>query len=402
MSLGINPSTSEERKQLIVEILLNKTSKINKISDNSVLSGIAYGNAKVAGKAEKDIILALGKLYPDTAYGSQLDQVAQDNGISGRFGAGQSSTYVKVVGDIGTQYIAGTHTFTSSDGIVFDIENSVTLGVEQFDYIKVRSVDVGLKANVKPATINKISPAPAGHRFCVNEYKAIGGRDAEDDLSFRQRIKEGANILATGTIAMLEQVFMQINTNVLRCIYQGINSNGQLRIAIVTQNGIDLTSSELNELLTRGEKFFSLSELRPYSRQSYGIELVNIEWQTFDISFRCELLPSVNTDDIRIEIQTKISKYLDFRYFNAGVDKVEWDNLLSIVKNVRGVKYVPDEYFYPRVDMATDSNKLPRLRGFLMLNLQGGVINTLAGTLNPVYYPQKADFSYIQTVLRNI
>lgn len=402
MSLNIFPSTSEERKQLIAEILLNKTTKINKITDNSVINAIAYSTGKVAGKAEKDIIQALGKLFPDTAYGSQLDQVLQDNGLPSRFGASQSSTYVKVVGDVGTQYIAGTHTFTSSEGLQFDIEEGTTLGVEQFDYIKVRSIDSGLKTNVKPATINKITPIPTGHKFCVNEYQATGGRNIEDDVLVRQRIKEGANVLARGTIAMLEQVFMKINTNILRCVYQGINANGQLKIAIVTQNGIDLNKSELNTLLVRGEKFFGLSELRPFGRQSYGIELVNIQWQTFDISFRAELLGSAIPDDVRIEIQTKISKYLDFRYFNAGVDKIEWDNLLAIVKNTKGIKYVPDEYFYPHVDMATDVNKLPRLRGFLMLNLQGGVINTIAGTLNPVYYNSVADFSLQSTILRSI
>lgn len=402
MSLNITPSTSEERKQLFVEILLNKTNKINKISDNSVLNGISYGISKVAGKAEKDIVLALGKLYPDTAYSSQLDQVAADNGIAGRFGVSQSSTYVKVVGDIGTQYIAGTHTFTSVDGIQFNIEESTTLGIEQFDYLKIRSIDLGKKANVKPATINKISPIPSGHRFCVNEYQANGGRDAEDDIIFRQRIKEGPNILATSTISSLEQVFMKINSNVLRCIYQGINGNGQLKIAIVTQNGIDLNTTEINTLLVKGEQFFGLSELRPFGRQSYGIELVNIQWQPFDISFRVDLLSSAIPDNTRIEIQTKISKYIDFRYFNSGFDKIEWDNLLDIVKFSTGVKYVPDEFFYPRVDIPVDPNKLPRLRGFLMLNLQGGVINTINGTLNPVYYPAQADFSFQQTVLKTI
>lgn len=402
MSLNIIPSTSEQRKQLFAETLLNKTDKINKISDNSVVNGVAYGIAKVAGKAEKDIIQAISKLYPDTAFGSQLDQIAQDYGISSRFSASQSSTYVRIVGDVGTQYIAGTHVFTSTDGIQFDLEESITLGVNQFSYAKVRSVDSGLKTNVKPGTVNKITPTPIGHRFCVNEYRATGGRDVEDDTLFRQRIKEGPNILATGTLAVIEQAFMTINTNVLRCIYQGINSRGQLKIAIVTQNGIDLNASELNTLLIRGERFFGLSELRPFGRQSYGIELVNIEWQTFDLSFRCDLLLSAIPDDVRIDIQTRISKYLDFRYFKSGVDKIEWDNLLQIVKNTRGIKYVPDEYFYPRVDIAVDKNKLPRLRGFLMLNLQGGVINTITGTLNPVYYPQVADFSFISTVLRTI
>lgn len=401
MSL-IFPSTSEERKQLFVEILMGKTNKVTKVTDNSVINGISYGIGKVAGKAEKDITLAFSVLYPDTAFGSQLDQLTQIVGIAPRFSASQSSTYIKVVGDSGTQYIAGIHTFTSTTGIEFEIEGDAILDVEQFTYIKVRSIDSGLKTNVNPGVINKVNPAPTGHRFCVNEYKSTGGRDQEDDILLRQRIKEGPNVLAKGNMALLEQAFMKINSNVLKCSYQGINSNGQLKIAIVTQNGVDLNNSELNELLVRGEKFFGLSELRPYGRKSYGIELVNIEYQPFDLSFRCDLFGSAIPDDVRIDIQNKISKYLDFRYFTPGVQKIEWDTLLSIVKNTKGMKYVPDEFFYPRIDISTDPNKLPRLRGFLMLSLDGSIINTVEGTLNPIYYPAKADFSFISSVLRNI
>jgi len=402
VSLGIVPSTSEERKQLVLEILYGKTDKVSKITDNSVVGGFAAAISKVSGKAEKDIIQALSKLFPDNSSGSQLDQCAITYGIAPRFQPSQSSVYIRIVGNPGTQYVAGTHTFISSDGIQFDIEETSTISNYGYNYVKVRSVDVGLKTNVKPATINKVNPIPTGHLYCVNEYQATGGRDLEDDINFRQRIKDGANVLARGTIAMLEQAFMLINSNVLRLNYQGINSKGQLRLAIVTQNGIDLNANEINTLLTRGEKFFGLSELRPFGKHSYGIELVNIQWQPYDVSFRCELLPSANPDLVRIDIQTKMSKYTDFRYFNAGVDKIEWDNLLQIAKNTKGMKYIPDEFFYPRVDIPTDPNKLPRLRGFAMLNLNGGLINTFQGTLNPVYYPTNVDFSFQQTVLRNI
>ena len=402
MSLGISPSTNEERKQLFAEILLSKTDKVNKISDNSVLNGISYGVSKVSGKAEKDVVLAVSKLFPDTAFGNQLDQIAEDNGVPGRFGASQSSTYVRVVGDVGTQYIAGIHTFSSVDGIEFDIEQSSIIGSSQFNYIKVRSVDGGLKTNVNPATINKVAPSPIGHRFVANEYQAIGGRDVEDDITLRQRIREGVNILSRGTISMLEQVFMKINSNVLKLRYQGVNANGQLKIAIITQNGIALNASELNALLVQGEQFFGLSELRPFGRRSYGIELVNIDIQTIDISFRCELFPSFSSDDVRVNIQTNISKYLDFRNFRNGIDKIEWVNLLEIVKNTDGIKFAPDNTFYPNIDIPTDPNKIVRLRGFLMLNLQGGIINTSNNTLSPVYYPQVSDFNFQQTVLRSI
>lgn len=402
MPLNITPSTLEQRKQLFAEILLNKTNKVSKVSSNSVLNGIAYGVAKVAGKAEKDIVLALSQLFPDLAFSSQLDTVANIYGIAPRFGASQSSTYVRVVGDLNTTYSPGVHTFSSVDGIEFDIEDEVVIGEFGYSYAKVRSVDSGSNTNVNPATITRVTPTPTGHRYCINEYQALGGRDIEDDTLFRKRIKDGANILAKDTLSELEQVFMLINNNVLRVIYQGINNYGQLKLAIVTQNGIDLNASELNELLVKGEKYFSFTELKPFGRQSYGIELVNIDWQPIDISFRLDTFASYSIDDIRINIQTQIAKYLDFRYWRSGIDKVEWDNLLQIVKNTRGVKYVADEYFYPRVDIATDKNKLPRIRSFIMLDLQGNVLQSLSGTLLPSFYPNKADLSFQSTALRSI
>lgn len=402
MPVNISPSTLEERKKLFAEILLNKTNKVSKVSDGSVLNGVAYGVAKVAGKCEKDIVVAVSQLFPDMAFSSQLDTVAEIYGIASRLGASQSSTYVRVVGDAGTTYIPGVHTFESVDGIQFDIEKTVEIGVEGFSYVKVRSIDSGTNTNVGPATITRVTPTPTGHRYCINEYKAIGGRNTEDDTLFRKRIKDGPNILAKGTLAMVEQAFIKINSNVLRVIYQGWNDQGQLKLAIVTQNGIDLTASELSQLLTEGEKFFSFTELRPYGKQSFGVVLSNIEWQPIDISFRVDLYANYNIDDIRIDIQTKIAKYLDFRYWRSGIDQIEWDNLLEIVKNTKGVKYCPDQYFFPRVDIATDINKLPRLRGFIMLNVNGNVIQSLTGTLLPSFYPNVADFSFQASVLKNI
>lgn len=402
MSLNITPSTSEQLKQLFAEILLSKTTKLNKVSDNSIVSGVSYGAGKIGQKCEKDIILALSKLFPETAFGTQLDQVAQDYGIAARFGASQSSTYVRVVGDVGTTYIAGTHTFTSTTGKTFDIETTATIGAFGFTYIKVRSTDSGLLTNVAPGTISTVSPTPTGHRFVVNEYQATGGRDAESDLDFRQRIKNGSNILARGTIAMIEQAFMLINNNVLSVKYQGINSNGQLQLAIVTQNGIDLNAAELNTLLVQSEEFLALSELRPFGKNSYGLKLINIDWQAIDVSFRVSLETSANVDDVRISIQQRIAKYLDFRNFQAGVAKVEWDTLLDIVKNTKDVKYCPDEYFYPAEDIPTNANTLPRLRGFIMLDLDGNIIDSYAGSFNPIYYPSSPDSQFQATVLATL
>jgi len=392
----------EELKQIWVEILINKSNgQVTEVSDNSVLSAIGYGVGKVAQKAIKDIALVEANLFPDEGFEQTLDAIAQNIGIAPRFGASESSTFVRVVGDVGTIYQVGINQFISREGVIFNLENNVTIGSEGYAYAKVRSTTQGSNTNVPPLSINTVNPEPTGHRTTLNEYQALGGRDIEDDETFRRRIKEGANILAKGTISSITQAFNKINPNVLRVFYNGINSLGKPVLAIATQNGIDLSNTELDSLLEQGEKFFSLTELRPFGTQSYGVELKNVDYQPIDISFRVDLFNSVNPDDVRIDIQTRISKYLDFRFWKAG-SQVEWDDLLEIVKRTRGVKYVPDQFFYPRVDVKIDKSKLPRLRGFLMLDLSGNIIVDNAGVLDPVFYPANPDFSFQASVLSSI
>ena len=403
MPLQIRPTTSVERKLLFLETLLNTTDNVSLVAPASVLDGVASGVAKVSGKAEKDIILALSRLYPDTAYNSQLDQVALDCGIAPRFGLSSSSVYVRLTASPGTIYNQSLHTLQSSSGIVFQFEEpTITIGPFGFTYAKVRSVTQGKQTNVDPLTITKITPTPPGHIYVINESSATGGRDVESDELFRIRIKDGANILSRGTIAMLEQKFISINDKVLKCFYQGINNQGKVRIAIVTQNGVNLSNPELDALLLGASSYFAFTEHKPFGTSFYGVELVNITWQPFDISFRLDYDVSYNLDEIRKDIQINISKYIDFRNFDPSQQKVEWDNLLQIVKNTPGVKYVPDQYFFPSIDIIVDTHRLPRLRGFLMLDLNGNIIQNFSGTLSPVHYPNVADFSYQQTVLNNI
>lgn len=406
--IDIKPSTSIERKLLFLETLLNTavnedgTSRISKISNHSVLSGVAGGVAKISGKAEKDVVLAISQLFPDNAYGNQLDQVAENFGIGSRFQALGSSTYIRLVADPNTQYLANTHYFTATNGVRFELEQDVTVGVLGFTYAKVRSLTTGSSTNVEPLSISKCSPQPSGHLNCINEYMATGGRDIESDEIFRARIKDGPNFLARGTIAMIEQVFIKINTKVLRVFNFGVHRDGKLTLAIVTQNGVDLTQSELDELLDRGSSFFNLNECRPFGTDFVGMKLVNVQFQPVDVSFRVELDSSYNPDEVRKQMQISMSKYLDFRYFDTYRNQVQWDKLLQICQNIPGVIYIPDQYFYPKTDLTIDTFMLPRLRSFLMLNLEGQVITNYNNTLSPSYYPNVVDESFHQTVLKNI
>lgn len=402
MPLNIKPSTSQERKLLFLETTLNNTDEVSKISDESLLSGIGSGVSKVSGKAEKDIILAISQLFPDHAFGDQLDQVALNFGIAPRFGATGSSTYVRIVGDAGTQYLANTVQFRSTDGIRFTLDQDFTIPSFGFGYAKVSSIETGEKTKVDPLTINQVAPAPNGHKYVINEYRADGGRDQESDELFRIRIKDGANILARGTIAMLEQLFMATNNKVLKVYNQGHDLNGKIVIAIQTVNGSDLSQTELDDLTLRAADFLNLADLRPFGTNYVGIKLINITYGFVDISYRCKINAAANPDEVRKKAQINISKYLDPRFFDPTKQKVEWDNLLEICKNVEGVDYIPDQYFYPRTDIFFAMNVIPRLRGFLMLDLDGAVIANFQGTLSPEFYPNVADFSLQSTILNRL
>lgn len=395
----IRQTSESELEALAIETAINSITGVTKITDHSVLRGLIRGNVRVAKMALKDMMLAVSRLYPDLAYDTTLDEVADDHGISARFGAAQSSTYVRIIADMGTIYQQGIHTVSDSKGNIFDLDTDLTVGSKGYDYVKVRSQQSGLSTNVDSYTIINVSPEPSGHIGVINEYGATGGRDEEDDDVFRQRIKEGPDIMARGTLAYLGQAFMRINPNVLRVIYEGVNEQGKVVLGILTVNGIDLTSDELNTLLQQGGQYLSITELAPIGTNSYGVTLKNVEYTAIDCDFRLDLFVGASFEETVKTIQQKFNAYADFRFWESSIDIIYWSDLLGIVKSIDSVRYVPDAYFNPRVDIKIANAKFPRFRGFLVRDLSGTVLLDQAGALNPIFYPADPDVSFTASIL---
>lgn len=390
----------EELKQIFLEIFLNKTDKVSDVSDESVLNAIAYGNAKLTQRTLTNQAIIEGHIFPDSAYGEYLDNLAAIRGVAPRFGSSGSTTYVRVTADEGTSYIAGTHTFTSTSGIVFDLEESKVVGINGYAYLKVRSQQSGLNTNVDALSINKVSPVPEGHISVVNEYAATGGADQEGDDLFRERIKTNMNQMSRTTLSYLEQVFMKINPRVLRLHKGGVDSDGRFNLIVVSVNGQNFTDDEFNEILSKSEEYLSLSELLR-ENSGFSLKLNNVDWLPVDIEFRADIDPAYNVDVVRKNIQIQMNKLFDYRFWKYG-DKVEWENLLYAAKNVEGVRYVPDTHFYPQSDINVPRYRLPRVRGFVMRDLDGNIIEDNNGILSDVFYPNEEEKSYQKSVLTTI
>jgi hypothetical protein len=393
-------TTVEEFKQIFIESLLNNTNKVTKISEGSVLNGIAYGVAKLSQKIVKDVAVVESHLFPDSAVGQYLDTIADLRGVAPRFGSLPSKTFVRLVGTPGTTYQAGVNNFIGQ-GVQFSIDEDTVIPSIGYTYVKVTSISNGSSTNVDPLTINRVSPIPVGHDYCINEYSATGGRDFEDDELFRIRIKEEVNILARGTISYIEQVLRKYNSNVLRVYNYGLDSNGDLNIGIGSVNGSSFSNSQLEDLLLKSEQWLSLCELKPDGRKNYGIKFKNVEYYPIDISCRVEIDSSFSADEIRKEIQISLSKLVDHRFWKDG-SLIDWIDLINSVRGVNGVNRVLDNHFYPNNSFYIPKGKLPIFRGFLMLNTQGVLIENISGTLNPFFYPSDVDFSFQASVLKSL
>lgn len=264
-------ATITNLKNLFIEMFLDKTAKVSNVADGSVVNATAFGVAKVAQKAMKDIAIKEAQIFPDTATGVYLDKAAALYGVSPRKGALGSSTYIRVSADSGTVYDT-TVTFVSKNGIRFQVDESLTVGESGYGYVKVRSVNAGYTTNVAPNSITNVNPQPQGHIECTNEYYAIGGRDSEDDETFRIRIKNNLNVLSKNTVEYWTQVLNGIDDRVLKVMAAGLNEQGIYNLYIVSQNGIFFTEDELGTLLEQVQGYFSLSDLN-IEGKAVGISL---------------------------------------------------------------------------------------------------------------------------------
>jgi len=382
-------SSISSLKALYLEIFFNNTSKVSKISQFSVLNAHAFGISKLFQKNIKDVAIVESLMFPELSSGAYLDRSASLICGVERYGACGSSTYVLVYADSGTVYIPGESTFVSNQGVIFNILEVSIVGDNNYLYIPVRSSNTGLNTNVDALTINNITNPPLGHLKCTNEFSAVGGRDSESDTDFKERLSSFPQFASISTMALILNNLKTIDNNILSIMKAGYTTDGKILLSLVTVNGQYYTADELSYFESQLSNFLTLSDI-DVQGIDIGIQLQNVQWfevggSSVGVDFRVDIYSGYVEADVRKDIQIAMTKYFDFRFWNKT--KVEWDDLLQIVKSVTGVRYVPDEYFYPGVDQIVDLYKLPRVIKFIMRDLDGNILYNNNSAALPIYYP---------------
>ena len=391
--------TVEELKNLFLQELINKTDgKVTKVSDHSVLNGVAFGFAKSFQKSMKDIALLESELFPEYAYGEYLDKIAERYGVSPRQKNLGSTVYVKLVAAPYSAYLADNCNFVSSEGQSFELVSDFVVGANGWGYAQLKSVDTGENTNVAAGTINKVTGQPTGHIYVVNELPATGGVSQESDEDFLQRILQNFNNFSFETLDKLTAVYQTINPNVLQVRKVGVNMNSQVVLSIVTVNGATLTSAELDELKQRSTSYLSLQDLFVVNDLQGGLDpviLQNVEVVPIDLDFRVQLDSIVNVEDFKVSAQEALVSLLDIS--NKTYNTVEWEDLFVVIKNQTGVRVLPEQYFFagnssswtpssPHSDTTIPATKIARIRSFVVRDLNGVLLFDNEGEFVPYYY----------------
>jgi uncharacterized phage protein gp47/JayE len=177
-------------------------------SDANLFVGVA---SEMAFAVVLQLMYAVNRLLLDGAEGDDLDRYALDRYGLARKGASPSVGTVRVfrsVATAGAGSIATGTILTALNGVQFMTTTTITFGASALSATgNVRAVDSGAQTKVGANAIRKFNNASVlfdSSLQVTNDIATAGGEDAEDDPTFRARIRDFWNTARRGTLAAIE------------------------------------------------------------------------------------------------------------------------------------------------------------------------------------------------------
>lgn len=403
------PLTVEKLKAIATEMFYNRTRLVTKTGKGSVINAMLYVLAKLAQKIINNIATLETYLFPESATGERLDEIAKLRGVSPRGGATKSSVYLLVIAKSSSDYdedvsdgvtINTTTRFISNDGVEYSAVNQDPIIIDDgdFKYIRVVSQNSGSNS-YSPAysitsTSQGVNDSIANIQSVFNEYAAYGGKDAESDNLFRQRIKKSMNAFALGT---KERMFYHINSvdsRVCRLEFCDFNPNGFPAFYVFSEDGTAFDADTLSRFKTAAQKFISFGAQTP--------DFINATRTDYEVKVKLRIAKDYETVVGEVLNNATINVIESVNWILPSFSKLEWDNMLQAVKDTDGIAYVYDEEFYlygagdeliaePQKDLMINKYSYPYLSRIVFTDKDGKVIKTKENTS---YLSIKDSFTY--------
>ena len=184
----------------------------------------------------------LRQCFPTTATGEHLDMHGGIRGVERKKAAkstGEISFSIKSVKSTPVEIPSGT-VCTTAGGIAFiTTADGVIEAGQKVCSVPAEAILSGIQGNVQAQTVKYMTAAPVGVEECTNVSAFSGGKDAESDEAYRERILNSFKRLANGAnAAWYEKTVSEIDGVAAVSVVPKSRGLGTVDIIIAGENGI--------------------------------------------------------------------------------------------------------------------------------------------------------------------
>jgi uncharacterized phage protein gp47/JayE len=280
--------------------------------------------------------------------------------------------------------------FTSTTGVSFESLEDLTIGdsnpvmlgesasLALADKVWCEAQEAGAAGNVEAGTITALQTADPDVRSVENPMRSHAGADTEPDYSLKYRTAHGPQIGAQETQAQLEALARRGNRDVLRAFAEDSDALSTIRIRVLTRSGGGLSANAAAAL----SAFMS-----QHLRSQLAVDVRAVEETAVEVEATIGLTPGPGTPAQRLErvwrlCADRLAGYLDWRKWPEA-QSVDESQLLSIVRNTRGVASLVTSSFLPSADVDVAAASIPMFTRLVLRDLNSSA--TFGATLRTSY-----------------
>lgn len=248
-------------------------------------------------------------------------------------------------------------------GIAFQTKEAVTTGERNpvlnglgaaaalSDVVWCEAVEAGSDGNVEAKSVTDFSSTVDGIVDVYNPAAAFGGTSEESDGSLKYRAVNSDTDASQETLAWIERVAREGNSDVLRAIRTDTLILAGMELRVLKRQGGSLSTAELTAL----EQYLS-----DRVRSNLSVKCENVSLTSVEVEATIELEPDFTLEDVWRAAAARLAEYLDLRTWAWGED-VDESQLLALVRATPGIANLDTSSFLPAADVDVDDDSLPVL-----------------------------------------
>ena len=315
--------------------------------------------------------------FLSTAIEDNLDERAGERGVV-RLGVSFSTAVVLFQGDISTVIAAGTQ-LKSEDGLIFETAEEVTIGtlnptldgnastLATADKTIVTCLTAGLSGNVPRRSINSLVTPIAGVESLTNPMPATGGRDAEEDVSYRFRAFNQVGLLNRDTQDYFHAKARVANPDVLRTYVERGAGLREVKVSAARVNGGNFSANELTAIE---------NEVTKGSPALVDVTFVNVTFTAVSVNISLHRQPGYSLSQVFTNLANDLADFLDWSRWPFD-QNVNQNDLLSLCRASEGVEQIEIRLFTPTQNIGVAKDSLPKLSNLTVVDRDTGEsINT--------------------------